>query len=130
MGMYSGFIEQRIKVKNKKAVKEYKKMVEEEDRFYDKKVLYPLDDNGNVDFSEWDDMKLEGYWFEDTKLFLNEIAWYIEGYAVFDYAGEYYFRLIFKDDKVCIQKEKREDDKKLFTEEFWKNFKIEELREV
>lgn len=127
MGMYSDYRGQKIKIKSKKALKEYKKMVEEEHKFFDSRITNIITDDGNIDFQEWDSNKLEGYWLPETKLLLNDIAEFITGWVVFEYECYYLFRLIFKNNKVYIQREPEIDERPVLKEEFWKQYKIEKL---
>lgn len=58
-----------------------------------------INDNGKpkamVGFEAWDDIKLEGYWFESEIVLLNYIKHFIQGLAEFGYEEGYNFQLLF-----------------------------------
>lgn len=96
MGRYSTFIEQEIKVLDKKSLLEAIQDLEHND------LVTP---NGKIEFINWDGHKIEGYWYDETKNTLKAVAPFIEGYVEFTFEGGYNFRLVFEDKKVYFQKQ-------------------------
>jgi len=95
MGMYSTYVTQDIEVKNKEALKEIEKKFD---------TMNLIDENGEIDFCEWDSHKLEGYWYKETREILKAIAEHIEGYTEFTYEEGYNFRILFENKKVYYQR--------------------------
>jgi len=91
MGMYSEFIEQDIKVVNEFGLVLVASQFEHEGL---------VREDGEVDFSEWDGNKIEGYWYPETIKVLKDIAPFIVGYAHFRYEEGFEFKIIFRDGKV------------------------------
>lgn len=94
MGMNSEFLEQDIEVLDKKGILSLRD---------DKNNFHLVDRDGEIDFQEWDSHKLYGYWYKDTVLFLQQLAKYIKGTAMFRYEEGNIFRLVFEDGKVYLQ---------------------------
>lgn len=109
MGMHSSFVMQDLKVLDKE---ELKKFVNDENNFN------LIDSDGEIDFCEWDNHKLEGYWYKETVEFLKKICQYIEGIVEFQYEEGYNFRIVFENKKVYTQTQPKIE---------WKNSPKKEL---
>jgi len=98
MGEYSKFLEQDIKIINKEKFAEVVKTID--DNFLSK-VLFTNDNN--INFSEWDGYKLEGYWFNDIMIILRLLSTCIKGYVEFFYEVGYKYRIVFEEGKIFIE---------------------------
>jgi len=68
-------------------------------RFRDDEWGCIITESGGIDFEEWNEWKLYGYWYEECVEVLKAIAPYLEGYAEFEYEGGFKFRIIFADSR-------------------------------
>jgi len=110
MGMYSSFIEQDIKVLNKNETLKIREELKDD--------LYDLIDNeGEIEFGNWSDMKIEGYWYLGTLRVLTTIAQFIEGYVEFSYEEGYNFRIEFENGKVYFKRQQQIEWDKLERQE-------------
>lgn len=94
--MYSTFVNQDIEVLDNESLKKFAEKMD---------CYYLIDDLGQVDFSQWDSMKIEGYWYDETRQILNAISPFIKGWAEFQYEEGYNFRIVFEDGKVLYQRQ-------------------------
>ena len=99
MGMYSTFITQDIEIKNAEELKKISKEID---------TLNLIDKDGNIQFDEWTDHKIEGYWYEGTMEILRAIAPFIEGFVEFEYEEGYRFKIIFRNGELFYQRTSNE----------------------
>jgi hypothetical protein len=95
MGMRSTFITQELEVTDTKKLLEAINGLDTDDL---------VDKDGKVNFENWDDMKIEGYWYGGTMRILHRIAPFVEGYAEFEYEEGYLYRIIFEKGKLLFQR--------------------------
>ena len=107
MGMYSSFDYEDIAVNDWKGlikfIEEWCEIDENKStggEFY-RKILDLK--NKTVSFNSWDQIKLISYWYEETVLFLNGIARYIEGEVHWNYENNEFGGMVsFKNGKCII----------------------------
>ena len=124
MGMYSSFVEQDIKFRPPYrdawaelsnalvALKsKYSELEGWASELGDCIVISP--NMPEINFVEWDEWKIEGYWYKEMVAFLVDIAKYIEGYVEFEYEGGYRFRIVFEKGKGFTQRPENVNWKKV-----------------
>jgi len=102
MGNYSYFRDQsEIKIKEDISWNDFKVL---------KKALHPIiNEDGEINFSNWDGNKIQGYWYETTVKVLELLAKYLdlnkdeEAYVTFDYEHESLFQIVFKNKEVFVR---------------------------
>ena len=107
MGMYSFFQFQEISVTDKEGLANLGAVCSletEEDEWSPWHGLIQLQNTDKredvaIDFSAWNEHKIEGYWYDETIEALCELAKYIEGFAEFEYEEGYHFRICFEKGK-------------------------------
>lgn len=99
MGMCSRFINQDITITDSEKLKTLLK----ENDWYMSEIIKDTCGQLVVDFSNWDDCKIYGYFYDETKETLKSIATCIDGWVEFQYEEGFPFRLCFRDGKCRIK---------------------------
>ena len=96
MGMYSAFLNEDIRILDKKKLEEYAKSKISDSDVWESFV------KEHYSFQAFDEWKIQGYWYENWCKFLIEVAEFIEGEANFKYEEGQPFFIEFKNGEVEV----------------------------